>query len=74
MNWCWLEHQNRYPLSDFLKSFGGNGENKVLLTCDKENIVSKRTIIKNGGLLENEVVDTVRLSKSGIIQRYWILI
>lgn len=48
------------------------GENKVLLTCDKENIASKRTIIKNGGVLENEVVDTVGLSQSGIIQRYWI--
>ena len=48
------------------------GENKVLLTCDKENAASKRTIIKNGGVLENEVVDTVGLSQSGIIQRYWI--
>lgn len=50
------------------------GESKVLLTCDKENTASRRTIIKNGGLLENEVVDTVGLSKSGIIQRYWISI
>ena len=50
------------------------GENKVLLTCDKENIASRRTIVKNGGLLENEVVDTVGLSNSGIIQRYWISI
>lgn len=49
-------------------------ENKVLLTCDKENIASKRTIIKNGGVLENEVVDAVGLSQSGIIQRYWISI
>ena len=49
------------------------GENKVLLTCDKENVASKRTIIKNGGALENEVVDTVGLSR-GIIQRYWISI
>ena len=50
------------------------GENKVLLTCDKENTASKKTIIKNGGVLENEVTDTVGLSKSGIIQRYWISI
>lgn len=48
------------------------GESKVLLTCDKGNVASQRTIIKNGGMLENEISDTVGLSKSGIIQRYWI--
>ena len=48
------------------------GESKVLVTCDKENTASQRTIIKNGGVLENEVPDTVGLSKSGVIQRYWI--
>ena len=46
--------------------------NRVLLTCDKENIGSAKTIIANGGVLENEVIDKVGLSKSGIIQRYWI--
>ncbi len=46
--------------------------NRVLLTCDKENIGSYKTIIANGGVLENEVKDDVNLSKSGIIQRYWI--
>lgn len=51
-----------------------SGENKVLLTCDKENEASRRTIIKNGGVLENEVVDTVKLGKSGMLQRYWISI
>lgn len=51
-----------------------SGENKVLLTCDKENEASQRTIIKNGGVLENEIADTAGLSKSGIIQRYWISI
>lgn len=48
------------------------GESKVLLTCDKENEASRRAIIKNGGILENEAADTAGLSKSGIIQRYWI--
>ena len=45
---------------------------KVLICCDKENLGSSKTIIANGGILENEVEDTVGLTKSGIIQRYWI--
>ena len=50
------------------------GLEKVLLTCDKENIASAKTIIYNGGILENEIKDEVNLSQSGIIQRYWIKI
>ena len=50
------------------------GEDKVLLTCDKKNEASQKTIIKNGGVLEKEIADTVGLSESGIIQRYWISI
>lgn len=43
------------------------GINRVLMCCDKENIGSAKSIIKNGGLLENEVV------VNGITeQRYWI--
>lgn len=48
------------------------GEDRVLLTCDKENIASQKTILHNGGILENEVTDDVGLSECGIIQRYWI--
>lgn len=48
------------------------GENKVLVTCDKENEASRRTIIKNGGVLENEVTDTTGQDENQIIQRYWI--
>lgn len=48
------------------------GEKRVLLTCDKTNEASRKTIITNGGVLENEVPDDVGLSESGIIQRYWI--
>ena len=43
------------------------GIEKVLMVCDKENIGSAKSIINNGGVLENEVeVDGV------IEQRYWI--
>jgi len=40
---------------------------KVLITCDKSNIGSARTIQKNGGILENEIEEN-----GEIIQRYWI--
>ena len=33
---------------------------------------SRRTILANGGVLENEVEDQPGLGESGILQRYWI--
>ena len=48
------------------------GMGRVLLTCDKTNTASARTILRNGGVLENEVADEVGLSTCGVIQRYWI--
>ncbi|KOA18844.1 acetyltransferase (GNAT) family protein [Clostridium homopropionicum DSM 5847] len=43
------------------------GMDKVLITCNKSNIGSARTIIKNGGILENEIMENDEL-----VQRYWI--
>ena len=43
------------------------GIKDVLMCCDKDNIASAKTIIKNGGILENEVDDD-----GVIVQRYWI--
>lgn len=43
------------------------GLTRVLVTCDRENIASSRTILKNGGVLENEIPDGDRIK-----QRYWI--
>ena len=44
------------------------GIHRVLMTCDKDNIGSAKSIINNGGVLENEVIN-----EEGIIeQRYWI--
>ena len=43
------------------------GIDRVLMCCDKENIASAKSIINNGGILENEVV------VNGVTeQRYWI--
>ena len=49
-----------------------HGNDKVLLTCDKENIASAKIMIANGAVLENEVEDGGKISWSGIIERYWI--
>lgn len=40
---------------------------KVLITCDKNNIASAKTIINNDGILENEVSEGTEIT-----QRYWI--
>lgn len=43
------------------------GIGRVLMVCDKQNIGSAKTIMNNGGVLENEIV------VDGITeQRYWI--
>ena len=47
-------------------------KSRILITCDKENIASAKTIIANDGVLENEVNDGGKVSWSGTIQRYWI--
>ena len=43
------------------------GIKKVLMFCNKDNVCSAKTIIKNGGVLENEIIDD-----GVLIQRYWI--
>jgi predicted acetyltransferase len=40
---------------------------RVLLTCDNDNIGSVKTMLKNGAALENEVQQ-----ENKIVQRYWI--
>ena len=45
------------------------GLDKVLMVCDKKNIGSAKSIVNNGGVLENEIL------VEGIMeQRYWISI
>lgn len=47
------------------------GMDKILISCHKKNIASAKTIIRNGGVLENEVVD----ERNGeVLQRYWIVL
>jgi predicted acetyltransferase len=44
------------------------GISRVLMVCDKSNIASAKSIIKNGGILENEFFD----ANGKIQQRFWI--
>lgn len=44
------------------------GIDKVLMVCDKDNIGSAKSIINNGGVLENEVIGP----EGHLEQRYWI--
>ena len=43
------------------------GIKKALVTCDKTNIASSKTILNNGGVFENEVIEDGKVT-----QRYWI--
>lgn len=43
------------------------GIEKALITCNKTNIGSAKTILSNGGVLENEVPED-----GEVTQRYWI--
>ena len=44
------------------------GIDRVLMICNKDNIGSARSIIRNGGVLENEITG----SDGSVLQRYWI--
>lgn len=48
------------------------GLHELLITCDGINEGSAKAILHNGGVLEDDVVDETGLTKSGLIQRYWI--
>ena len=52
---------------DFLYECRKLGIDRVLMVCDSDNVASAKTIIRNGGVMENEV------EVDGIVeQRYWI--
>ena len=38
------------------------------ITCHKNNVGSRKSIMNNGGVLENEVIDEDGL----LLQRFWI--
>ncbi len=44
------------------------GMDKVLITCNKDNIASEKTIIKNGGVFDSEEIE----DSGNIVRRFWI--
>lgn len=52
-----------------LEICAGRGLLPELVTCDKSNTASAKTILKNGGVLENELFDP---EDNIATQRYWI--
>jgi len=44
------------------------GIKKILVTCNKNNIVSEKTIIKNGGVFESEELE----DNGNTVRRFWI--
>jgi len=44
------------------------GINKVLISCDRDNIASAKTILKNGGVFDKEFAE----KNGNIVQQYWI--
>jgi predicted acetyltransferase len=45
------------------------GISNVLITCNKDNEGSRKTILSGKGILENEVINP---ENNGTIQRYWV--
>lgn len=60
---------NSYQLYCALKFCKEKGIKKVLITCDKDNIGSAKTIQNSCGVLENEIIDP---TDGKLLQRYWI--
>ncbi|MBZ2174467.1 GNAT family N-acetyltransferase [Schnuerera sp. xch1] len=44
------------------------GMGRVLITCNDDNIISEKTIIKNGGVFESEEVET----NGNVVKRFWV--
>jgi len=49
-------------------------DDRVLVTCDDDNIGSAKVIVKNGGILENKVINLDDEGVEVLTRRYWIKI
>ena len=58
-------------LSLALKKAKQMGLNRILITCDEDNIGSSKVIENNGGVLENIIENSINGNKI-YTKRYWI--
>lgn len=63
----WGQGYGAEQLALALQKTDQRGIQKVLITCLKDNPASAKVILKNGGVLENEVPHD-----NNMMQRYWI--
>ena len=41
---------------------------RVLVSCDRDNTISAKTIIRNGGVYDRDIID----NDGDVVQQYWI--
>ena len=66
------ERQKGYAkkqLALMLREAKERGLDRAMVSCNQENEASRRTILSNGGVMENEVWDQDDMT---FVQRYWI--
>ncbi|MET8153504.1 GNAT family N-acetyltransferase [Actinoplanes sp. NPDC049668] len=56
-----------FALGEVLRQAGKLGLDRVLITCNVSNEASRRTIERNGGVLED-----IRETEIGRLRRYWV--
>lgn len=56
-------------LAETLKKAKERGISKALVTCNKSNLASAKTIIKNGGVIDSE---ELMEGHDDVMQKYWI--
>lgn len=58
-----------FILEEALKKAKNHGLNRVLVTCDEDNVASAKVIEANGGILDSIILDS---ESNKQVKRYWI--
>lgn len=63
------KHYAMRLLHDMLPRLKSLGHNRILVTCEPQNVASRKVILSNGGVYESTVHDPLRQAD---LERYWI--